>query len=212
MVNPFRCTLVSILDYLTSLFEDGLEYNTIGVHRSAISAYQEKVDDMPVGQHPLVTSLMTGIFNSRPPQPRYIFVWDVQVVLNFIRKDWGISSSLTDQELTYKLSVLLSLTTASGASGLQHLDIRYMTKGGNKVTFYFAKLHKSWRKGKPPPSLTIIGFPEDPQLCVTETLDTYLDRTKDRRLGKCQLLLSSQKPYKEVVSSTISVGLKRFQD
>ena len=51
---------------------------------------------MPVVQHPLVTTVMAGIFNSRPPQPRYIFVWDVQVVLNFIKKDWGVSSSLTD--------------------------------------------------------------------------------------------------------------------
>ena len=141
------------IDYLTSFFEDGLKYNTTGVHRSAISAYHEKGDDMPVGQHPLVTSLMAGIFNSRPPQPRYIFVWDVQVVLNFIKKDWRISSSLTDQELI---------------RNLQHLGIRYMTKGDDKV---IAKLHKSWLKGKPPPSLTIFGFPEDPQLCVIETLD-----------------------------------------
>ena len=208
-VNPFRFTLVSMLDYLTSLFEEGLEYNTIAVHRSAISAYHGNVDDMAVGQHPLVTFLMAGIFNSRPPQPRYIFVWDVQVVLNFIKKDWDISSSLTDQELTYKLCMLLSLTTASRVSGWQHFDIRYMTKGDKKVTFYFAKLHKSWHKGKPPPSLTITGFPEDPQLCVIETLDTYLDRTKHRRLGKCQLLLSFQKPYKEVVSSTISGWIKK---
>ena len=98
-VNPFQCILVSILDYITSLFEEGLEYNTIGVHRSAISAYHEGVDEMPGGQHPLVTSLMAGIFNPRTPQPRYIFVWDVQVVLNFIKKDWAISSSQTDQEL-----------------------------------------------------------------------------------------------------------------
>ena len=72
-VNPFRCTLVSILDYLTSLFEKSLEYNIIAVCRSLISAYHEKVDDMPVRQHPLVTSLMAQIFNSRPPL-RYIFV------------------------------------------------------------------------------------------------------------------------------------------
>ena len=121
---------------------------------------------MPVGQHPLVTSLMAGIFNSRPPQPRYIFVWDVQVVLNFIKKDWGIASSMTDQEWTYKPCMLLSLATASRVSGLQHLDIRYMTKRHNKVTFYFAKLRKNWLKDKRPPSLTIIGFPEDPQLYV----------------------------------------------
>ena len=82
-------------------------------------------------------------------------------------------------------------------------------KGDNKVASYFAKLHKSWRKGKPPSSLTIIGFPEDPQLCIIETLDTYLDRTKDRRLAKPQLLLNFQKPYKEIVSSTISGWIKK---
>ena len=179
------------------------------MHTSAISAYHKKIDDIAVGQHPLVSSLMAGIFNSRPSQPRYIFVWDVQVLLNFIKKDWGISSSLIDQELTYKLCMLLSLTTASRISSLQHLDIRYMTKGDNKVTFYFAKLHKSWCKGKPLPSLTIIGFPEDSQLCVTETLNMYLDMTKDRRLGKLQLLLNFQRPYKEVVSSTISGWIKK---
>ena len=51
--------LVSILDYFTSLFEERIEYSKIiRVHRSAISAYDEKVDYLPVGQHPLVTSLM----------------------------------------------------------------------------------------------------------------------------------------------------------
>ena len=56
----------SILDHLTSLSEEGQEYNTTSVHRSVISAYHEKVDGMPVGQHPSVTSLMAGIFNPRP--------------------------------------------------------------------------------------------------------------------------------------------------
>ena len=55
-----------------------------------------------------------------------------------------------------------------------------MTKGDNKVTFYFAKLYQSWHKSKPLPSLTIIGLPEDSQLCVIETLDTYNERTKDK--------------------------------
>ena len=44
---------------------------------------------------------------------------------------------------------------------------------------------------------------------MNETLGTYLDRTKDRRLGKSQLLLSFQKPYEEVVSSTISGWIEK---
>ena len=55
----------------------------------------------------------------------------------------------------------------------------------------------------------MIGFHEDLKLCVIETLGTYLDRTKDRRLGKCQLLLSCQKPQKEVANSTISGWIKK---
>ena len=106
--------------------------------------------------------------------------------------------------------MLLSLTTASRVSGLQHLDIRYVTKGDNKVTFYFAKLRKSWRKGKPPASLTIIGFPKDPHLCVIEILDTYLDRTKDRKFGKSKLLLSFQNHTRKSSVVLSQVGLKRF--
>ena len=37
-------------------------------------AYHKKFDDVPVDQYLLVTSLMAGIFNSRLPQPRYIFL------------------------------------------------------------------------------------------------------------------------------------------
>ena len=41
------------------------------------------------------------------------------------------------------------------------------------------------------------------------TLDTYLDRTKDRRLVKSQLFLSFQRPYKKAVSTTISGRIKK---
>ena len=53
VVDPFWYTSVTMLDYWTPLFEEGLEYNAIGVRRSAISVFHEKFDDMPVGQHRL---------------------------------------------------------------------------------------------------------------------------------------------------------------
>ena len=55
----------------------------------------------------------------------------------------------------------------------------------------------------------LIGFPEDSQVCVIETLDMCLDRTIDRRLGKFQLLSSFQRRYKEVVHSIISGWIKK---
>ena len=85
---------------------------------------------------------------------------------------------------------------------LQHLDIRFLTKGTNNYMFTFGKLHKAWRKGKSPPSLKLYSF-------VVTTLEDYLKRTKVwRGKDKCQLLLSFVIPHNPVVSSTISGWIK----
>ena len=211
-VDPFRCPLNCVLEYLSFLFyEEKFLYRTIGLHRSAISAYHVPIDDKPVGQHPLVCSLMSGIFNKRPPQPKYLFVWDVQVVLDFIKSKWGDTDTLAGKEVTLKLCMLMALITTSRALGLHHLDIRYMVHTENKATFHFHKLHKSWRRGNPPPSLDMYAYHADKELCVIHTLDRYLELTKERRkLSKAtQLLLSYKKPYKEIGSKTISRWIKK---
>ena len=102
----------------------------------------------------------------------------------------------------------MALTSASQVLGLQHLDIRFMTKGTNNYMFTFGKLHKAWRKGKSPPSLKVYSF-EDTKLCVVATLGDYLKRAKVwRGKDKSRLLLSFVKPDNPVVSSTISGWIK----
>ena len=43
-----------------------------------------EVDGTQIGQHPVVFSFLKGIFNNRPPAPRYSSTYDVYVVLNYI--------------------------------------------------------------------------------------------------------------------------------
>ena len=69
--DPVKCPLNLILDFLSELFKDHLAYRTIGVTRSAISAFHIPIDGMPVGKHPRVSSLMKGVANLRPPKPKY---------------------------------------------------------------------------------------------------------------------------------------------
>ncbi|MEO0684124.1 MAG: hypothetical protein AAFY76_03515 [Cyanobacteria bacterium J06649_11] len=73
-VSPTKCDIKFILDFLASLFEEGLQYSAICSYRSAVSAYHEVCDGVAVGKHPLVSSLITGIFNCRPPKPKYTFI------------------------------------------------------------------------------------------------------------------------------------------
>ena len=75
--------------------------------------------------------------------------------------------------------------------------------------FVYTKLHKGWRKGKPPPpSVSFFAYTEDPHMCVVKYLDAHVDRAKVWRDGKNQLLLSFIQPHKKVCSSIISCWLK----
>ena len=138
-----------------------LNYRTIGLHRSSISAYHKHIDGMPVSKTPSVSSLMPGVFNLHPPKPKYIFIWDVQVVINFIKSQCWSTDTLSERELNLKLFVSLARTIASSSSSLHHLYIRYLVNTGSKVTFHFHKLHKSWKKGKAPPSVTVYSYIAD---------------------------------------------------
>ena len=140
-----------MLNYLPTLFENVLLYLTINSHRSAISAYHSYVDGKPVGQHPRVCALLTGVFNQRPPQLRYTFVWDVKIVFVYLKTNVSVNSKLSDKDLTHKLTILRALSSASRASSLHHLNIKFMARNGMPYKCYFHKLHKSWRRANAPP-------------------------------------------------------------
>lgn len=73
-----------IVNFLTYLFEKGYEYKTINSYKSAISSFHPELEGIKVGQTVLIKQLMTGVFNSRPPIPRYTETWDEDLVLKYI--------------------------------------------------------------------------------------------------------------------------------
>ena len=78
-----------------------------------------------------------------------------------------------------------------------------MGKTEDCIKFTYDKLHKSWRKGKTPPL----------DICVLETIKSYLDRTEAWRgedQSKSQLLLSFIAPHNPVSSSTIANWIKKM--
>ena len=50
-------------------------------------------------------------------------MWDVQTVLNFIKKNWGNNKEITDKGFSLKLRMLIALATAARASEIHHLNI-----------------------------------------------------------------------------------------
>ena len=120
-VNPFTNNIIEILNFLAFLYKKGNEYSSIHFHWSAISAYHVCRDNNPIGQHPRVCTLMTDIFNYRPPKPRYTFVWDIERVLNYLSK-LPDNLSMPIRVLSHKLALLLSLTAALRVSEIFYLN------------------------------------------------------------------------------------------
>ena len=63
--DPFSGPITNVVNFLAYLFKEGYQYSSINSYRSAISSVHEKVEGYNVGQHPLVTRLLKGIFHDR---------------------------------------------------------------------------------------------------------------------------------------------------
>ena len=211
-VDPVSCSIQPFLDFLADLYhEQGLQYRSINLIRSAVSMTHKNIEAAPIGQHPLVSRLMRGIYNSRPPKPQYCNTWDVAAVLSWI-KDQGDNQDLSMKELSGKLSLLMALVSANRTSELHALDLRFRTYSPDGVTFKLASLTKKRKVGAPLKECFFASFPHDSRLCVVQCLRAYEKVTENFRVIELStpapLFLSYVKPHKPVTSQRIAHWIK----
>lgn len=81
--DPLAPHLDDCLEFLTSrVFSQKVRLTVLLM--SMLSATLPKLEGFEVGKHPLIMELMKGIYNERPPQPRYTHTWDLNRVLRHL--------------------------------------------------------------------------------------------------------------------------------
>ena len=125
-----------MLEFLSNLFSEGLEYKTINGYRSAISDYHEKTEGVSIGQHPKVCQLLPGVFNKRPPQPKYTVIRDISKVIDSI-STLGNNENLSTKIITLRLATLLAILSSNRASEVTYLGIRHYCAQGKLSNFSF---------------------------------------------------------------------------
>lgn len=166
-----------------------------------------------MGQHPVITRLMKGIYNSRPPQPKYSTSWDVVKVTDYL-KSLGANQELSLKQLTLKLVMLMALVEASRSSELAALDLRFRVFSPEGVAFALPTLTKKRKAGDPPRKLFFGGYPPDEKLCVVHCLKEYESRSNPFRERDNspdtpnRLLLSYVRPHKAVTSQRVANWIK----
>ena len=123
---PTRCAISYVLDFLVELFDEGCQYNImIGLHRSALLAFHDSIKRAKIGNHPRVCDAMSGVFNQRPIQAKHIFIRNFEVVLEYLR-NFSEENLLSDKSLTFRLVLLLALTSASRPSEMPNLNLKHL--------------------------------------------------------------------------------------
>ena len=105
---------------------------------------------------------------------------------------------------------LLALSNASRASEIHALDIRYLSRNENGVTFTITELTKTAQPGKKKVVHYLPLIQED-RLCPIAALEEYLKCTSPIRIKdtlKTQLLLSVLKPFQPISKSSVVRWMK----
>ena len=193
--------------FLTELFEKGLSYSSINIARSTLSILLPLFEGVCFGKHPVVCRVMRGMYNKRPQRSRYAATWDVDIVLSFLA-ELSPLKKITLRELTYKLVLLMLLTSCQRIQTLSTLRISDIiwSENENTAVFRLSTTLKHSKRG----SLGVLSFKtfEDPRICVIRTLKEYLSRTEELRTNEDKiedfLFLSTMPPYAKASKATIA--------
>ena len=207
-LDPLEADEVRVANFLASQFESGKQYRTLNVYRSALSStLPVRADELPIGQSPTVRRVMAGVYNERPPQPRYSETWCVASVLQHLACLDNQSVSLG--QLSQKLVMLIALARASRVSTLHALSIQSMPRKPDGVQFILTRPTKTQRVGSAPKEFVLPRFAQASTLCPVVCLDEYLSRTISlRSAADTGLFVSTRPPHQVVSSATLARWLK----
>ena len=171
-----------------------------------ISSVHEHIDGMAIGQHPMVTRVLKGAYNSRPPKPHYSSTWKVAQVILWLSSQDTATLGLLD--LSMKTVTLCVLTWPCRSAELANMDyesIRF-TPEGAIISPLALSLPKQTKAG----SAIFPSFDEDTNVCPVRSLQSYCSKTeKHRPKGKHLFLTSrSTRPYHLATSATIARWIK----
>ena len=205
--NELHTSAEIIIEFLTHLFHKDMCFSSLNVARSALSTFVTLKGPHSVGNHPLISRFMKGVYQLRPPTTRYTEIWDVRVVFNYLR-NLSPAKNLSLKQLTYKLVMLLALVSAQRVQSLHLLDLNNMQLKESSVRFSFSEHLKQDRIGRIPFTLRLSAYPPDRRLCAVTYLRHYISRTKCLRGTETRLCISFRKPFKRVTSQTIARWIK----
>ena len=161
--SPSNSNINLILKFLTYLFNKGISYSGLNTARSAISVFIKLCSDVDIHNNGHITRFMKGCYLQRPPKPKYNSVWDVSVVLNYL-KQMDTTALL---HLSQKVTMLFLLVSAQRCQTIHLLNISdiVFATDGRYITITPTELLKTSKPGKTVASIKLVKY-TCTELCI----------------------------------------------
>ena len=105
-----------------------------------------------IGVNKIVKRFCKGVSNSRPPQPKYKFIWDPKKVLDYLSK-FPSDNTISLKDLSHKLITLLALVTGHRIQTLSLIKTNNIVISDDRIRIEIPDSIKSSSPGKEKPLL-----------------------------------------------------------
>ena len=163
---------VICVDFLTKLFEEEKSYSALNSARCSLSTFLVKPCGTTIGNCIIVKRFMKGVFELRPSLPRYAFIWDVSVVLDFL-SNFHPNEELPLSVLTHKCVMLLALASMQRVQTLHSIEVDNIFFMHDMISIPIYKLLKQFNVRRNKLVISLKYFNQDPAICAALTLSLY---------------------------------------
>lgn len=206
-MNPLTASLSSVTNFLALYFKTDIGFNSLNTARSALSLILPEIENNTIGNHPLVKRIMQGAARVKPPLPRYSFTWDPSQVVTYLSTLYP-HESLSLEDMTIKCVTGLSLITAHRTQTLSLIRVNNIQTMQDRLEIYIPDQVKTSKPGRLQPLLIIPEFKDRPDVCVMNSLKSYLRMTENLRTSDF-LFIGLSKPHKAIGAQTVSRWIRR---
>lgn len=201
--NYIEPSVPSIINFLTTIFENGASYGTVNSYKSALSLLIG-----PTVNDETIKRFMKGVFRLRPATPKYDLTWDPNHVLNYLAQQWP-NDNLKLENLSKKTATLLALVTAHRVQTLSLIKLNNIITYESQIIIKIPDLIKTSRLNAQQPVLKLPFLNDKPEICPARALVTYIKNTSSLRSDDHDhLFISYRRPHRKVSSQTLSHWIK----
>ena len=158
------------------------------------------------GKHPIIAHMLEGTFKNRPALPRYIVIYDPDLVLIFLKSlpSWN---NITLKWLTLKTVTILSLLSGHRCQSINSLTLAHMNININEVIFYIPWVIKNTTRSFYPQPIELKAYNKDESICSVRTVVEYIKATE--KIRKCENIIISYHKHNIVTTQTVSRYVKQ---